>query len=142
MKTLTLIALLSAAGQFALAAQAAEFSYFGPVDTSIAPEPGVIYERVVKAAKQKPGDIPQNIRSAKVLYLHVPAGEERHWSAHCAKYQACEKPVLFVSEAWYQNVYLPLAGANNGRDRDYREVATRAEPHPREARKIRCVDGH
>ncbi len=34
--------------------------------------------------------------SGKPLYLYVPPGHVRRWAQHCAKWQACEKPVLFV----------------------------------------------
>lgn len=30
------------------------------------------------------------------LYLYVPPGQVRRWPQHCAKWQACDKPVLFV----------------------------------------------
>jgi hypothetical protein len=41
------------------------------------------------------------------LYLHVPPGYEKHWGKHCHEYNACGRPVYFVSERWYHDVYTP-----------------------------------
>jgi len=41
------------------------------------------------------------------LYLHVPPGHEKHWAEHCREYNACNRPVYFVSDRWYHNVYTP-----------------------------------
>ena len=30
------------------------------------------------------------------VYLYVPPGQLRRWTEHCAKWQACERPVYFV----------------------------------------------
>ena len=30
------------------------------------------------------------------IYLYVPPGQVRRWGQHCAKWQACERPVYFV----------------------------------------------
>lgn len=30
------------------------------------------------------------------LYLHVPPGHAKKWSKHCARYNACNRPVYFV----------------------------------------------
>lgn len=30
------------------------------------------------------------------LYLYVPPGQVRQWGRHCAKWNACDRPVLFV----------------------------------------------
>jgi len=41
---------------------------------------------------------------AAPVYLHVPPGHARHWSKHCALYDACARPVLFVKSTEYQSV--------------------------------------
>ncbi len=33
---------------------------------------------------------------AQPVYLYVPPGQVRKWKQHCAKWQACDQPVLFV----------------------------------------------
>lgn len=41
------------------------------------------------------------------IYLRVPPGHSRHWSKHCHRYGACSRPVYFVEERWYHEVYVP-----------------------------------
>ncbi|MGI6655379.1 MAG: hypothetical protein ACOX5Z_00830 [Desulfobulbus sp.] len=57
------------------------------------------------------------------LYLRVPLGHLKKWSKHCHKYNACNRPVYFVDENWYQNTYAPQyrkrAGYRDGDRRDY-----------------------
>jgi hypothetical protein len=65
--------------------------------------PGV-YGRIVIKGKVPPpvifaqpkvadGIAPQH---AQPVYLYVPPGQVRHWKQNCAKWSACEQPVLFV----------------------------------------------
>jgi hypothetical protein len=56
------------------------------------------------------------------LYLHVPPGHERHWAKHCREYDACGRPVYFVSDRWYNDVYTP-------RYRDREEERYRHDEH-------------
>jgi hypothetical protein len=68
------------------------------------PEPELLLPRptiVVPAQVVVPGPPPE------ALYLHVPPGYERHWERHCREYNACERPVYFVSDRWYHDVYTP-----------------------------------
>jgi hypothetical protein len=39
---------------------------------------------------------PQQAKASRPVYLYVPPGQLRRWPQHCAKWDACEKPVLFV----------------------------------------------
>jgi hypothetical protein len=39
------------------------------------------------------------------LYLYVPPGHQKKWDKHCAKYNACDRPVYFVREDWVQQRY-------------------------------------
>ena len=48
------------------------------------------------------------------LYLHVPPGHEKHWGKHCHKYNACGRPVYFVRNQWYNDVYVPEYQARHG----------------------------
>lgn len=48
------------------------------------------------------------------VYLRVPPGHAKHWSDHCAEYQACGRPVYFVQDNWYSNVYAPAYREHEG----------------------------
>lgn len=59
------------------------------------------------------------------IYMHVPPGHARHWHKHCARYDACARPVYFVRDDWYQQHY-----------------AVRYEPRPYERYDHRSYDRH
>ncbi len=82
--------------------------FYGRVDIGNAPQPEVIYARpmVVHAA-------PTHV-VYEPLYLHVPPGHAKNWRKHCSKYGACNRPVYFVREKWYRDVYVPHRQVNAG----------------------------
>lgn len=63
----------------------------GPNGAVIYPRPVIIRE--VHSVRYEP------------LYLRVPPGHEKHWHKHCARYEACGRPVYFVREDWYRRHY-------------------------------------
>lgn len=82
--------------------------FYGQIDIGNAPRPQVIYAK------------PVVIHPAPVhvvhepLYLHVPPGHAKKWSKHCSKYNACNRPVYFVKDKWYNDVYVPHHRAHYG----------------------------
>ena len=54
------------------------------------PAPPVIYRRPTIATQVT---VPLRVQP---VYLYVPPGQVRHWKQHCAKWSACNEPVLFV----------------------------------------------
>lgn len=54
---------------------------------------------------------------ARPLYVYVPRGQVRRWAKYCRHYNACGRPVYFVTEEWYEKVYVP----------EYREAQRRSE---------------
>ena len=48
------------------------------------------------------------------IYLHVPPGHEKKWRKHCREYDACGRPVYFVQDNWYNDVYVPHYQKNGG----------------------------
>lgn len=41
------------------------------------------------------------------IYLHVPPGHAKNWARYCRRYDACGRPVYFVQDRWYNDVYVP-----------------------------------
>jgi len=39
--------------------------------------------------------------------LRVPPGHQKNWKRYCGRYEACGRPVYFVRDDWYNNVYAP-----------------------------------
>jgi hypothetical protein len=67
--------------------------------------PGVYGRIVTKGAAAPPPVIyPQPVIASQALvppgvapvYLYVPPGQVRKWKQHCARWSACDEPVLFV----------------------------------------------
>ena len=82
--------------------------FYGQIDIGNFPQPRVVYAQPVII--QRP---PQVVYVAPI-YLHVPPGHEKHWSKHCAQYNACGRPVYFVRDDWYNDVYVPRYRSKDG----------------------------
>jgi hypothetical protein len=95
--------------------------FYGQLDIGNVPQPQLVYPQAVVIRRA-----PEFV-SAPPIYLHVPPGHEKHWSKHCAQYDACGRPVYFVRDDWYNNEYVPHyqhgggdhgGGHGNGRGHD------------------------
>ena len=75
--------------------------FYGRIDIGNAPPPVLIYPQPVVIQKVYVAQPPPP------LYLHVPPGHAQKWSKHCHKYDACSRQVYFVTDDWYNNVYVP-----------------------------------
>lgn len=75
--------------------------FYGQIDIGNVPRPVVVYPQPVVI---QPVRVVQPIQP---IYLHVPPGHAKNWRKHCHKYDACSRPVYFVKEDWYNNVYVP-----------------------------------
>jgi len=75
---------------------------YGRIDIGNAPRPAVIYASPVLVAPPPPAVV-----VPEPLYLHVPPGHAKHWRKHCHEYDACGRPVYFVQDRWYNDVYVP-----------------------------------
>jgi hypothetical protein len=75
------------------------------VDTGTPLKPG-FYGRIVIKGRAAPPPViyPQPVIASDALvpagvqpvYLYVPPGQVRKWKQNCAKWSACQQPVLFV----------------------------------------------
>ena len=89
----------AASAQVGVSVSVGEPGFFGQIDIGGAPAPEVI--------NTEPVVIQQGADATEApLYLHVPAGYDTDWAHHCAQYNACGRPVLFVSDNWYNKVYV------------------------------------
>lgn len=75
--------------------------FYGRIDIGSAPPPRLIFPQPVII---RPVQVVQPVQP---IYLHVPPGHAKKWSKHCQKYDACGRPVYFVQDDWYKNVYVP-----------------------------------
>ncbi len=54
------------------------------------------------------------------VYLRVPPGHAKNWKKYCDQYNACTRPVYFVQDDWYRNVYVPRYRDTHGHPYDSR----------------------
>ena len=72
-----------------------------------------------------------------------PPGHAKKWSKHCSAYNACNRPVYFVQDSWYNDTYAPHYRRTHGErdDRDYnkdrREAQKEYDKDRKEAEKDR-----
>jgi len=64
---------------------------YGRIEIGNAPPPPLIYTQPVIIQR-----VPVHVRQPQPMYLHVPPGHAKKWSKHCARYNACNRPVYFV----------------------------------------------
>lgn len=75
--------------------------FYGQIDIGNVPRPVLVYPQPVVI---QPVRVVQPVQP---IYLHVPPGHAKNWGKHCQKYDACSRPVYFVKDDWYNNVYVP-----------------------------------
>jgi hypothetical protein len=94
-------AVAGAASAQGVSISAGDPDFFGPIEIGGAPPPELIDSRpvVIQPAPEFVGTSP--------IYLRVRPGYEAEWASHCFEYQACGRPVYFVSNYWYNVVYAP-----------------------------------
>lgn len=114
MKRFLIVAALATAAGSALAADVGvsvsigQPGFYGRIDIGNMPQPQLIFAAPVVIHQVPVGVVRQPI------YLSVPPGHEKKWSKHCSKYNACGRPVYFVQQDWYTNVYAPEYRSKHG----------------------------
>jgi hypothetical protein len=65
---------------------------YGRIEVRNAAPPPTIYKQPVVAKQARI----QRPVAREPVYLYVPPGQVRKWERHCAKWSACDQPVMFV----------------------------------------------
>jgi hypothetical protein len=98
-----LFALLISAGAQAtdvgVSLQFGQPGFYGNLDIGNFQQPQLIYS--------EPRIVERAYSPRPPLYLVVPPGHSRHWRKNCRRYDACNRPVYFVQERWYNDVVVP-----------------------------------
>jgi hypothetical protein len=107
--------------------------FYGLIEMSGYERPPLLYSRPITIQRVRRGPAVQPI------YLNVPRNHAKNWRRYCGRYQACNRPVYFVRNDWYSNVYAPQyreQHRNDRRDerhdRDDRNDDRRDDRHDRE----------
>ena len=83
--------------------------FYGRIDIGDFPPPVLLYPEPVVIER-----VPASV-VRQPIYLHVPPGHAKDWRKHCRHYGACGRPVYFVQENWYNDVYVPAHRERHGR---------------------------
>ena len=90
-----------------------EPGFYGRIDIGNYPQPVLVYPQPVVIQPVPVGVV------YEPMYLHVPPGHAKKWKKHCHKYNACGRPVYFVQDKWYNEVYVPQYRERHRHDDDY-----------------------
>ena len=85
----------------AVSVRAGQPGFYGRIDIGNVPPPQLVYAEPIVIRPVPMGVVRQPV------YLHVPPGHARNWRKHCGRYGACDQPVYFVQQSWYEDVYVP-----------------------------------
>ncbi|MEO7773531.1 MAG: hypothetical protein ABIT61_02350 [Steroidobacteraceae bacterium] len=88
-----------------------EPGFYGRIDLGNVARPQVIYGQPIIIERR-----PQVV-VVEPIYLRVPPGHAKNWGKHCVRYEACGRPVYFVRDDWYSNVYAPQYREMHGKER-------------------------
>lgn len=97
----TAIATPVLAAEFGVSITLGQPDFYGPIELGNYGRPEVIYSRPITVVRSRYG------ASSEPLYLRVPSGHSHDWKRYCSRYDACGRPVYFVRNDWYNNVYAP-----------------------------------
>ncbi len=89
------------AGDVGISISIGEPGFYGQLDfgDGYAYRPRLIYSQPVV--------IERRYRNLAPIYVRVPRDHSRNWSRYCGRYNACGRPVYFVRDDWYRDVYAP-----------------------------------
>lgn len=85
-------------------------NFYGRIDLGSFPRPQLIYPQPVVISPY-----PHNAYAP--IYLRVPPGHAKDWKKHCKHYDACGRPVYFVKDDWYRDVYAPDYREKHGKNK-------------------------
>ncbi|MFZ2405457.1 MAG: hypothetical protein WAW41_10000 [Methylobacter sp.] len=89
------------AGDIGVSISVGQPGFYGHIDIGNYPQPLLLYPKPIIIQRVPRGE------PFEPIYLHVPPGHARKWSKHCREYNACGRPVYFVEDSWYNDVYVP-----------------------------------
>jgi len=100
-----------------------EPGFYGRLDLGDAPKPVLVSPSPVIIEREHVVEEP--------TYVYVPAEQQHDWANYCARYDACSRPVYFVEDHWYNEVYVPAYKSKHQlkkeAKRDYKDAKREAK---------------
>lgn len=111
-KVLSLVATLLASGPVLAADVGVSVSigdpnFYGHIVIGNAPPPVLVYREPMVVVR------PQAV--VQPIYLRVRPGHAQDWRKYCSQYDACGRPVYFVQDDYYRDVYAPHQHKHHGK---------------------------
>ena len=100
----------SLAADVAVSVSVGQPGFYGRIDIGDFPQPQLVF--VEPVIIHRVAVVPEPV------YLIVPPGHAKDWKKHCGHYDACGRPVYFVQETWYNDVYVPRYQERHGKGSD------------------------
>ena len=88
------------AADVGVSASVGQPGFYGRIDIGDYSQPTLIYREPIVI--QRPVGVVY-----EPLYLRLPPGQTKKWAHYCSNYNACGRPVYFVQDRWYNDVYVP-----------------------------------
>jgi hypothetical protein len=96
------------AADVAFSMSVGEPGFYGSIDISNYPRPRLVTAQPV-IIQPVVGVAPPPV------YMRVPPGHAKRWGKYCHEYRACARPVLFVTDDWYERTYVPQYREKHGK---------------------------
>ncbi|MEP7208776.1 MAG: hypothetical protein ABI920_17710 [Casimicrobiaceae bacterium] len=111
--------------------------FYGPLDMVGMPPPQLVYVEPVVVVPA-----PQVVREP--IYVRVPPGHAKQWSKHCRRYHACDRPVYFVDDRWYKDVYATRYDRDHGKHgkKDKKDKQGKQDKHDYKGKQDKHGDKH
>lgn len=101
-----LIGLPASAADVGVSITVGQPGFYGRIDIGDFPRPVLVYPEPIVV---RPVGV-----AYEPIYLHVPPGHAKKWRSYCGQYNACGRPVYFVQDHWYNDVYVPEYRTRHG----------------------------
>jgi hypothetical protein len=100
------LALPATAADVGVSVSVGQPGFYGRIDIGSFPRPVLVYPEPIVV---RPIGV-----AYEPIYLHVPPGQAKKWHSYCGQYNACGRPVYFVQDRWYNDVYVPEYRSRHG----------------------------
>ncbi len=87
------------AGDVGVSISIGQPGFYGQIDIGGYGPPQVVYRQPVLVERRNWYPAP--------VYVRAPQYQYGNWRRYCGLYNACARPVYFVRDDWYRNVYAP-----------------------------------
>ena len=100
--------------------------FYGPIDIVGFSQPQLVYPEPVFVQPAHAGVVVQPV------YVRVPPGHAKDWRKHCKKYKLCGRPVYFVQDTWYNEVYVPEYRVKKGKVKAEKVKSPKGKEHKKD----------